>query len=47
VRLSRRSSARAPTGEVTGFTGSVEILEPDEIRELLTEIARELGRPYA
>lgn len=43
----RAGSIRALAGEVAGFAGSIEVTEPDEVRELLAAIGRELGDIYA
>jgi len=42
----RSASTRSLSGEIAGFGGSVEVLEPAVIRDLLAEIARELGQLY-
>jgi predicted DNA-binding transcriptional regulator YafY len=43
----RGASARALAGEIAGFGGAVEVLEPDEIRQMLISIADELSDVYA
>jgi predicted DNA-binding transcriptional regulator YafY len=42
----RSASTRSLAGDIAGFGGSVEVLEPTVIRDLLAEIARELGQLY-
>ena len=42
----RSANTRALAGEIAGFGHSVEVLEPEEIREYLAEIGRELGNLY-
>jgi predicted DNA-binding transcriptional regulator YafY len=42
----RSANTRALAGEIAGFGGSVEVLEPEEIRTLLAEIGSELESLY-
>jgi predicted DNA-binding transcriptional regulator YafY len=42
----RSASMRALAGEIAGFGGSIEVLEPEEIREYLAQIGRELVDIY-
>jgi predicted DNA-binding transcriptional regulator YafY len=42
----RSSSARALAGEIAGFAGALEVIEPADIRRLLAEIGRELAGLY-
>ena len=42
----RSSSSRALAGQISGFGNLVEVIEPNEIRQLLAGIARELSETY-
>jgi len=42
----RSASGRALAGEIAGFGASVEVLEPEEIRDHLADIARDLSGLY-
>jgi predicted DNA-binding transcriptional regulator YafY len=42
----RSANTRALAGEIAGFGGTIEVLEPQEIREHLREIAHELSDLY-
>jgi predicted DNA-binding transcriptional regulator YafY len=42
----RGHSARAIASEVAGFGAGLEVLEPDEVRVLLAEIAGQLTATY-
>jgi len=47
VEIELRSvNARALAGEIAGFGGALEVVEPEEVRALLIEIAVQLGATY-